>query len=291
MSDEQNIEEQPTDNSPQSREENSKSLTDSQSQTIHPKLENMEVHKHPQHVTHKKKWGEYLLEFFMLFLAVFLGFVAENIRETIVEKEKGKQYIESFYHDLNTDTATFAKIIENDNVKLDALKNLFQCYDTIKKNWKSTSCLLPIAKNSRTNLSVSFSDGTLNQLKNAGGFRLLPREDKDSIILYDNQVRDYQDYHYTYFQESQNLVRSTFSMLLDFEANRYLSKAIAGSDSSIVELPLLLSYDKPLLNKYFNELLRYKNAIAGQKRILLQLQTKAAGLIAYFKNKYYLENE
>ena len=25
--------------------------------------ENMEVHKHPHHITHKKKWGEYLLEF------------------------------------------------------------------------------------------------------------------------------------------------------------------------------------------------------------------------------------
>jgi len=52
--------------------------------------ENMEVHKHPHHVAHKKKWGEYLLEFFMLFLAVFLGFVAENVRETTVEREGRK---------------------------------------------------------------------------------------------------------------------------------------------------------------------------------------------------------
>ncbi len=50
--------------------------------------ENMEVHKHPHHVTHKKKWTEYLLEFFMLFLAVFLGFLAENIREDNVERRR-----------------------------------------------------------------------------------------------------------------------------------------------------------------------------------------------------------
>ncbi|HET9429672.1 MAG TPA: hypothetical protein VFO70_00790, partial [Chitinophagaceae bacterium] len=31
---------------------------------------NMEVHKHPHHVTQKKKWGEYVLEFLMIFLAV-----------------------------------------------------------------------------------------------------------------------------------------------------------------------------------------------------------------------------
>src|ERR1043165_8938482 len=69
-----------------------------QSQTTNQlQTESMEVHKHPHHVTHKKKWGEYFLEFLMLFLAVFLGFLAENFREHRVEKERGKQFIESFY--------------------------------------------------------------------------------------------------------------------------------------------------------------------------------------------------
>src|SRR5664280_2258654 len=70
--------------------------------------ENMEVHKHPHHVTHKKKWGEYLLEFLMLFLAVFLGFIAENIRENRVEQERGREYIHSIINDLKADTALLA---------------------------------------------------------------------------------------------------------------------------------------------------------------------------------------
>src|SRR5436309_1167001 len=71
----------------------------SQDEPIQPSTSNiqhnkeMEVHKHPHHVTHKKKWGEYFLEFILLFLAVFLGFVAENIREDAVEKHKEKQYM------------------------------------------------------------------------------------------------------------------------------------------------------------------------------------------------------
>src|SRR5215831_9908540 len=65
--------------------------------------ENMEVHKHPHHVTHKKKWGEYLLEFLMLFLAVFLGFVAENIREHQVEKNREVELIKSLTLDLEDD--------------------------------------------------------------------------------------------------------------------------------------------------------------------------------------------
>src|SRR4030095_3449247 len=66
--------------------------------------ENMEVHKHPHHVTHKKKWGEYFLEFFMLFLALFLGFVAENIREHIAEHNRAKEYAISLVQDLQHDT-------------------------------------------------------------------------------------------------------------------------------------------------------------------------------------------
>jgi hypothetical protein len=74
-------------------------------------IENMEVHKHPHHVTHKKKWGEYVLEFLMLFLAVFLGFVAENIRENIVDRHREKEYIESFIEDLKTDSSSLSEAI------------------------------------------------------------------------------------------------------------------------------------------------------------------------------------
>ena len=44
----------------------------------------MEVH-HPHHPTHKIKWSEYIIEFVMLFAAVTLGFIAENIRERNTE--------------------------------------------------------------------------------------------------------------------------------------------------------------------------------------------------------------
>lgn len=62
----------------------------------------MEVH-HPHHPTHKKKWSEYLLEFFMLFFAVTLGFFAENIREGISEKHKKQETLEAVAKDFEKD--------------------------------------------------------------------------------------------------------------------------------------------------------------------------------------------
>src|SRR5215212_12066377 len=82
-------------------------------ETINPiqQTENMEVHKHPHHVTHKKKWGEYLLEFFMLFLAVFLGFLAENLREQTVEHHRENQYAKALYDEFYADSVSFTKKI------------------------------------------------------------------------------------------------------------------------------------------------------------------------------------
>src|SRR6266567_1284297 len=75
-------------------------IEQSETSNSKPTTQNMEVHKHPHHVTHKKKWGEYLLEFLMIFFAVFLGFVAENIRETSVEWHQEKEYMHLMVEDL-----------------------------------------------------------------------------------------------------------------------------------------------------------------------------------------------
>ena len=44
----------------------------------------METHAHHPHTAPGKKWTHYFFEFFMLFLAVFAGFLAENQLENIL---------------------------------------------------------------------------------------------------------------------------------------------------------------------------------------------------------------
>ena len=60
----------------------------------------MEVHHHPHVPTHSKPWKEYILEFAMLFLAVSMGFIAENVREKYVEKERSEELIQAFIIDV-----------------------------------------------------------------------------------------------------------------------------------------------------------------------------------------------
>jgi len=44
----------------------------------------------------KKTIGNYFLEFLMLFLAISLGFIAENYREQQVEEQNELHYMKSF---------------------------------------------------------------------------------------------------------------------------------------------------------------------------------------------------
>src|SRR5678816_997170 len=100
-------------------------------ETIMPiqQTQNMEVHKHPHHVSHKKRWPEYLLEFLMLFLAVFLGFIAENIREQSVERHREKEYMQSMIEDLAQDTLEVNRV---SLVNVAAIGNLDTLMDLLK---------------------------------------------------------------------------------------------------------------------------------------------------------------
>jgi len=84
----------------------------------------MEIH-HPK--VEKKNLKEYLLEGLMIFLAVTLGFLAENLREHFAERSKEHQYIASFIRNLKDDTADLRHVIESDRIQvkgLDSMLNL-----------------------------------------------------------------------------------------------------------------------------------------------------------------------
>jgi hypothetical protein len=151
----------------------------------------MEVHKHPHHVTHKKKWGEYLLEFIMLFLAVFLGFLAENLRERIVEHKIEKEYIHSLVEDLKSDTLQSNEILillNSRNAGVDSVITALSSPGIIEN---SNNAYRLWSKNIGVPDFIS-NDRTIQQLKNSGGLRLIRNKAvSDRIMVYDQVLRDF----------------------------------------------------------------------------------------------------
>ncbi len=180
MSEEQNIKEQSTDNSPQLSEnldENQQNVEQQQTTNLPTgqaghklQTETMEA-PHSHHPTHKKKWFEYLLEFFMLFLAVFLGFVAENIREHYVDRQKEKEYMKSLTQDLRSDTLYMQRNIDFGTIvskKLDTFINVLNFPNPDVKD----QMLYRLKVETSRMVQVTFDDRTSHQLKNSVSMRL-----------------------------------------------------------------------------------------------------------------------
>ncbi len=89
-----------------SESENKPGTQDQTSDISKSEIDNMEVHHHPDLQHKKKNFKEYFLEFLMIFLAVTMGFFAENIREKLSNHSKEKEYIASIKNDLAADTAS-----------------------------------------------------------------------------------------------------------------------------------------------------------------------------------------
>jgi len=153
--------------------------------------EKMEVHHHPQLEHKPKPWKEYLLEGFMIFLAVFMGFIAENIREGYGDRAREGEYIHSIVEDIKSDTAQSTKVLIRLNKtqsRLDTLLNVLASEEIITNSnaayrlWGQTLGFADFISNDRT----------IQQLKNNGGLRLIRNKAvSDSIMQYDQTIKNY----------------------------------------------------------------------------------------------------
>ena len=243
----------------------------------------MEVHHHahtPDSHRERKKWTHHFWEFLMLFLAVFCGFLAENLREHRVEKQRGRQYILSFYQDLKTDTGRFTIIIKSYEERAAAFKNIPECFNKLISGNQPDTCLLDLFFHSKNFEDLIYTDGTLQQLKNAGGFRLLPKNDVDSILSYDNLLRSYIKRETSGFQDQQNRIRDIIYSLTNYKTL---------SNGSSYSTPALYKKDMEMINKYFTMLSDYADGVNRIIGFLEEIKARAGSLIEYFKHKYQLQ--
>lgn len=116
-----------------------------QTEPIIPLDENMEVHHHSH--TARKKLSHYFFEFFMLFLAVVCGMLAEYYLENRIERHREHEFVESMVQDLKEDTvkisATAAhckKQVAGQMQLINLLGTNLQNPDSVAKAYKLTRC-------------------------------------------------------------------------------------------------------------------------------------------------------
>ncbi len=86
----------------------------------------MEVHHHSGGHHEEKHFKDYFLEFLMIFLAVTMGFLAENLRESITDKNHVEELAGQLKEDLINDTTKLTHLIAFQQVQLRRADSLYE---------------------------------------------------------------------------------------------------------------------------------------------------------------------
>ena len=142
----------------------------------------MEVHAHTH--TPRKKWTHYIWEFLMLFLAVFCGFLAENVREHKIEENRARELAKSFYEELKNDSVNAVIKTQNRIKQENALKYLMEYFkDSNITNVSKTFVLnFQYGINFRTPSVFEPRTVVLEQLKNSGSLRYFKNDELQKLI-------------------------------------------------------------------------------------------------------------
>lgn len=270
------------------------STTEKQTENIAPnrETENMEVHHHTHPAHGKKTWKDYFWEFLMLFLAVFCGFLAEYQLEQTIERHREKEYIQSFIQDLKQDTAQMRIRINHIRAcdkGLDSLLELARVDDlssTRNTKWFYYYYFRygPIINRLNSN------DGTMQQLKNAGGLRLIRNvRVVDSIMYYDNFNKGMErqaEAHQRHVRDGIDAGDYIFNWALPPMTGESLPATVFLSNDS---LPALKP-DKERLNLFLNKIAKQKATALFYKQQLEGQFQYAARLIPYLRKQYNLND-
>jgi hypothetical protein len=246
----------------------------------------MEVHAHTH--TPKTKWTHYFWEFLMLFLAVFCGFLAENYRETLVNKEKAHHYIQNMVADLKEDTADV---------------NFAIYYQQLWVNHLDSGLQIPIDRLKDLNAQDSFyyhflpfyswiqtfiqNDNTITQLK-TGGFNLIRNEKVvDSINLVYNFYKDVK------FGNDFNII-CYWDIVRKAQELMDLPVPSATIEENIPKhilqnKEIFFQYDKPAMKQLYSMIRNANGSLISTIISEKQYKEKAERLLTYLQKEYHLD--
>lgn len=247
----------------------------------------MEVHHHG-HVHEKKKWKEYVFQFFMLFLAVFCGFLAEYQLEHVIEQKREMEYIHSLIADLKSDQQILSQHIQQVESGASMMDSLISILNTPMVIDSNTGQLYFLARFAPRLMPLSTNNRTFEQLKNSGNFRLIKNIGTSNRIMsyYEKfpLIRLLESVNETEFNEYKKVASKIFdpAVFIKMEGDN-------GEINRTSVNPGLRSKDIELLQ----ELSIFSVYMHGTKEGILgvdrELMASGAELIKYLQKEYHLE--
>jgi hypothetical protein len=234
----------------------------------------------------KKNWTSYFKEFFMLFLAVFCGFLAENYRETLSVQKIEKEYMLSLIEDLKTDTSNLQTYIEFKKEKSLLMDSLARLMLSEERNLYGNQ-IYYFARQVFDEKPFVYSDGTIQQLKNAGNLRLIQKRNiVDELLKYEKKVRVLEEW-----DENDNKTKSTFREMGGKVFNSNELNATMDANMKFVRPtinPQLITDDFNTLNELAFQIHFLSKMSLGNSKRAESIRRDAADLLELIHTEYKL---
>lgn len=236
----------------------------------------METHANHLHHAPGKKFWHYFFEFLMLFLAVFCGFFAENLRERNVEHHREKQFIASMLKDLEADTAKLHEVLKDTTriQGIDSLLNVIQLPSIKKMDVRAAYKFTMYVSDF---YPIEFTRNTLTQLKSGGNMRLIRNQNVvDSLNILDN-IRTQCDMQFEIHNQISINVISIDCKIFNFSFYKH-------PDTS----PSFMTSDIQLIHEYANNIAMLQGSYANYQNMLRDYLDYCNRLIPFIKKEYNL---
>lgn len=226
----------------------------------------------------------------MLFLAVFCGFLAEYYLEHTIEHNREKQFINSLIKDIEADTAQLSNIKGFRIARLNSIDSLRTYF---AKNTSGTISLrgIQLLEDVKGHVSFYQNSGTLDQLKNAGGLRLIRRRNVvDSIQSYDQQIKRMVLRDQYEVEEMRYTIRLSYKFVDGIVlSNIYADTSYYNNHRLRTDIPKSITINPQYVGEYLNSLATFRFVVMNNMWLQQNIRKKAEDLLALIKKEYHLK--
>ncbi|MEO6819263.1 MAG: hypothetical protein ABI266_05500 [Ginsengibacter sp.] len=258
----------------------------------------MEVHHHPS--VERKSFREYFSEFLMIFLAVTMGFIAENIRESLSNHSEEKEYVISLKKDLISDTSAlndFVPFLVQRISQTDTLIKLLKMRNATTRG----SDLYYLARVSTKMRNFIPNVTTLTELDHSGNYRLITKNALMRGIVKFQKITDSYKSISALDQQEAQMSYPFLANLFDAEVfntmegrSHFSIDSTATSFSNIQKPegnPQLRNYNDDAINQFIFYLHERNGSFILEVGILQEQKKAATELIKIINKEYHLKDE
>lgn len=243
------------------------------------KSEKMEVH-HQHHSHSEKKWTGYFVEFVMIFLAVTMGFFAENVREGITNRKKEKHYLQSLAEDIKSDTAQLVHYLKFNNKVIGYCDSLLFVISHTSV-FKNSNAFYNYSREMARYVRYYPSDRTIGQLKNGSMHLITNWHLSNAIADYYSKNKFMEEIDQELNDETTRYRRYLID-LLDLSSYDQLNKPGSFMDNNPQTNgdPAFISSDPAKLKIIYNEVFALKAFLYNSVKSAKELIETANNLLA-----------